>query len=52
MAFDYDLTYTDFNPSVYFVSKVRMVNEGVYHDHDFTELAYVLSGKGKYLIEG
>lgn len=52
MAFDYDLTYNDFNPTVFYVSKVKLVNEGVYHDHDFAELAYVLSGKGKYLIEG
>lgn len=52
MAFDYDITYNDFNPTVFYVSKVKMVNEGVYHDHDFTELAYVLSGKGKYVIEG
>ena len=52
MALEYDLTYTDFNPSVFYVSKVRMLEEGVYHDHDFAELAYVLSGKGKYLIEG
>jgi YesN/AraC family two-component response regulator len=29
-----------------------MANEGVYHDHDFTELAYILSGKGKYLVDG
>lgn len=50
MAFDYDLTYNDFNPTVFYVSKHRMVTEGSYHDHDFTELAYILSGKGKYLV--
>lgn len=50
MAFDYDLTYNDFNPTVFYVSKHKMVNEGSYHDHDFTELAYILSGKGKYLV--
>ncbi len=52
MACDYDLTYNDFNPTVFYVSKVKMVNEGIYHDHDFTELAFILSGKGKYLVEG
>lgn len=52
MACEYDLTYNDFNPTVFYVSKVKLVNEGVYHDHDFTELAYILSGKGKYLVEG
>ncbi len=52
MAFDYDLTYNDFNPTVFYVSKVKMTNEGVYHDHDFPELAYILSGKGAYLVDG
>ena len=52
MTFDYDLTYNDFNPTVFYVSKVKMLKEGAYHDHDFAELAYILSGKGKYLIEG
>lgn len=52
MACEYDLTYNDFNPTVFYVSKVKLVNEGIYHDHDFTELAYILSGKGKYLVEG
>ncbi len=52
MAFDYDITYNDFNPTVFYVTKVKMLSEGVYHDHDYTELAYILSGKGKYLVEG
>ena len=51
MAFDYDITYNDFNPTVFYVTKVKMLSEGVYHDHDYTELAYILSGKGRYLIE-
>lgn len=52
MANEYDLTYNDFNPTVFYVSKCKMVKEGVYHDHDFTELAYILSGKGKYQVDG
>lgn len=52
MAFDYDLTYNDFNPTVFYVSKVKMITDGVYHDHDFTELAYILSGRGGYLVDG
>ena len=51
MAFDYDLSYNDFNPTVFYVSKVKMMNDGVYHDHDFAELSYILSGKAKYLVE-
>ncbi len=52
MPLEYDITYNDFNPTVFYVSKVKMLAEGAYHDHDFTELAYVLSGKGRYIIEG
>ena len=49
----YDLTYNDFNPTVLFASKMRMTQESKYHAHkDFTELTYILSGKGKYIIEG
>ncbi len=52
MCCEYDLTYNDFNPTVFYVSKVKTAGSGNYHDHDFTELAYILSGKGKYLVEG
>lgn len=52
MAFEYDLTYNDFNPTVFYVSKCKMIKNGVYHDHDYAELAYILSGKGKYLVDG
>lgn len=52
MAFDYDLTYNDFNPTVFYVSKCKMTKNGVYHQHDYTELAYILSGKGRYLVNG
>lgn len=48
----FDLTYNDFNPTVLFVSKQKMQKNAGYHDHDFAELAYILSGKGKYYIEG
>ena len=52
MSIDYGLTYNDFNPTVFYVSKHKMTEEGVYHDHDYAELSYILSGKGKYLIDG
>ena len=49
----FDLTYNDFNPTVLFASKLRVTKESVYHAHkDFTELTYILSGKGRYLVEG
>lgn len=50
MVIDYDLTYNDFNPTVFYVSKCKMTTNGSSHVHDYTELAYVLSGKGKYLV--
>jgi len=50
VANEYDITYNDLNPTIFYVSKVKMENDGVYHDHDFAEMAYILSGKGKYLI--
>lgn len=48
----YDITYHDLNPTVLFVSKSTMFRDSRYHDHDFTELTYILSGKGQYLVEG
>ncbi len=48
----FDITYNDLNPTIFFASKQKMITESVYHDHDFTELTYILSGKGKYLVEG
>lgn len=49
----YDLTYNDFNPTILFASKLKMAVEDKYHCHkDFTELTVILSGKGKYCVEG
>jgi AraC-like DNA-binding protein len=52
MCQQFDITYNDFNPTIFFASKQKMLVESTYHDHDFTELTYILSGKGKYLVEG
>lgn len=48
----FDITERDFNPTVLFASKSKLVNDGTYHCHDYTELTFILSGKGKYHIEG
>lgn len=48
----FDITETDFNPTVLFATKSKLINDGYYHCHDFTELTFILSGKGKYHIEG
>ncbi|NLZ80456.1 MAG: helix-turn-helix transcriptional regulator [Clostridiales bacterium] len=48
----YDITYTDLNPTVLFINKRTMSQNSSYHDHDFAEITYILSGKGKYLVEG
>jgi AraC-like DNA-binding protein len=47
---EFDITYNDFNPTILFASKQKMFTESPYHDHDFTELTYILSGKGKYIV--
>lgn len=48
----YDITYSDFNPTVLFVSKGRITKDSRDHDHDFTEITYILSGRGQYSIAG
>lgn len=50
MVIEYDLTYNDFNPTVFYVSKCRMTMKGACHNHDYTELSFILSGKAQYLI--
>lgn len=52
MCQEFDITYNDFNPIIFFASKSKMLKESPYHDHDFTELTYILSGKGTYLVDG
>lgn len=48
----FDITETDFNPTIFFASKQKMLIDHHYHDHDFAEITYILSGKGKYYVEG
>lgn len=48
----FDITDNDFNPTVLFASKSKLVRDGNYHQHDYAELTCILSGKGKYHIEG
>lgn len=48
----FDITYNDLNPTVLFVSKGRMTKNSRYHNHDFTEITFIMSGKGHYLVEG
>lgn len=49
---EFDITYNDFNPTILFSCKKKMVIDSQYHDHDFTEIAYILSGKGCYIVNG
>ena len=51
LDFNYDITYNDFNPTVFYVSKCKMLTNGVYHEHDYVEIAFILSGKGKYIVD-
>lgn len=48
----FDITDEDFNPTIFFASKEKMVRDDNYHDHDFAEITYILSGKGKYYVNG
>lgn len=44
----------ELNPTFLFVwkgTRRKGMDEGNYHSHDFLELAYILSGEGKYCIE-
>jgi len=47
-----DLLMEDLNPTFLFTWKgIRVKSEYKYHNHDFPELAFVLSGMGRYHIE-
>lgn len=48
----YDITANDLNPTMLFISKRKMTRDSSYHSHDFAEITYILSGKGKYFVEG
>lgn len=48
----FDITYNDLNPTILFVSKGKMTKNSRYHNHDFTEITFILSGKGQYFVEG
>lgn len=50
--YDFDITYNDLNPNIFFACKQKMVKDSSYHDHDFTEFTYILSGKGRYIVNG
>ena len=48
-----DLKIEELNPTFLFTWKgTRMNSEDQYHSHDFPEIAFVLSGCGRYHIEG
>ncbi len=49
---EFDITEEDFNPTIFFASKEKMLRDDYYHDHDFAEITYILSGNGKYYING
>lgn len=47
-----NLQIGDLNPTFLFTWKgTRNRNDDKYHNHDFIEMAFVMSGNGKYLIE-
>ena len=48
----YELTRGDFSPTILYAHKSKVMQDGVYHSHDYPELTFVLSGKSRYLVEG
>ena len=47
-----DISYEEFHPTVLYCSRVRDARLTYYHSHSILEIAYILSGKGQYLIDG
>ncbi len=48
-----ELLQNEFNPTFLFTWKgVRTKDEVYYHNHDYLEMALIMSGRGKYLIDG
>jgi len=48
--FTYDITYDEFNPTIYFLGKNTDTEHDPLHSHDFAEIHYVLSGKGTFRV--
>ncbi len=52
MERQYDLTHTDFNPTLLYAGKQKVVKAPGYHSHsDWTEITVVLSGKTCYRVQ-
>ncbi len=52
MERQYDLTYSDFNPTLMYVGKQKVTKAPGYHSHkEWTEITVVLSGKTVYRVE-
>ena len=48
----FELIKDDFNPTFLFTWRgIRKENEKYYHNHDFIEIAIILSGQGQYRID-
>ena len=48
----FDIAEHDLNPTILFACKSKMMAESEYHNHDFAEITYIISGQGKYLLDG
>ncbi len=47
-----DISYREFHPTILYCSQVRDAHLNSYHSHSSLELSYVLSGTGRYLVDG
>ncbi len=47
-----DISYRELHPTVLYCSRIRDAHLTSYHAHSNLELAYILSGAGRYLVDG
>lgn len=48
----YDIAREDLNPRFLFTCKMKRAHREASHCHDFTEICYIMSGKGEYMVDG
>lgn len=47
-----DISYRELHPTVLYCSRIRDARFNHYHSHAYPEIAYILSGTGRYLVDG
>ncbi len=47
-----DISYRELHPTILYCSRVKDARLSSYHSHSNIEIAYILSGTGRYLVDG